>query len=150
METREGHSPVSIRTALFIARDSGFIAHQSCEVYLVTQVLTVVRHAESAVLGAPQPAKLPVGDRVASQGTAQHQEAAGVGASIGVWESSPGQFRRHLKNREFSHILSGWCIFTPDGGEPVELRAGDAVLFPANCEGVWDIRETLRKTYVLF
>jgi len=24
------------------------------------------------------------------------------------------------------------------------------VLFPENCEGVWDIRETLRKTYVLF
>ena len=35
-------------------------------------------------------------------------------------------------------------------GEPVELRAGDAVLFPENCEGVWEIRETLRKTYVLF
>ncbi|MGB8974372.1 MAG: cupin domain-containing protein, partial [Pseudomonas capeferrum] len=55
-----------------------------------------------------------------------------------------------LKNREFSHIVSGSCTFTPDGGEPVELRAGDAVLFPENCEGVWDIHETLRKTYVLF
>lgn len=116
----------------------------------MTQVLTVVRNAESAAMSEPQPAKLPVGDVAARQSTAQHQDAADVGAGVGVWESSPGMFRRHLRNREFSHIVSGWCIFTPDGGEPVELRAGDAVLFPANCEGVWDIRETLRKTYVLF
>ncbi|WP_322400122.1 cupin domain-containing protein [Massilia luteola] len=116
----------------------------------MTQVLTVIRQAETAAMGAPNPARLPVGEPVASQATAQHQDDAAVGAGVGVWESSPGVFRRHLKNREFSHIVSGWCIFTPDGGEPVELRAGDAVLFPANCEGVWDIRATLRKTYVLF
>lgn len=114
------------------------------------QVLTVVRNAQSAVMGQSQPAKLPIGDLVAEQSLAQHQDASEVGAGVGVWESSPGVFRRHLKNREFSHIVSGWCIFTPDGGEPVELRAGDAVLFPANCEGIWDVRETLRKTYVLF
>ena len=116
----------------------------------MTQVLTVVRQAENATMGEASPAKLPIGEIVAAQSTAQHQEAGEVGASVGVWESSPGVFRRHLKNREFSHIVSGWCIFTPEGGEPVELRAGDAVLFPVNCEGVWDIRETLRKTYVLF
>lgn len=116
----------------------------------MTQGLIVVRQAQAAAIGEPAPARLPIGEIVALQGTAQHQDAAGAGASIGVWESSPGQFRRHLKNREFSHIISGWCTFTPDDGEPVELRAGDAVLFPANCEGVWDIRETLRKTYVLF
>lgn len=116
----------------------------------MTQILTVVRNSTEADLADFAPAKLPVGEVIASQSTAQHQEAADVGASIGIWESTPGVFRRHLKNREFSHILSGWCIFTPDGGEPVELRPGDAVLFPANTEGVWDVRETLRKTYVLF
>lgn len=116
----------------------------------MTQLLTVVRQAAEAPLGAEAPARLPIGEPVAQSRSAQHQTDEITGASIGVWESSPGLFRRHLKNREFSHIVSGWCIFTPDGGEPVELRAGDAVLFPENCEGVWDIRETLRKTYVLF
>lgn len=116
----------------------------------MTQVLTVVRNALQSPLGAPAPARLPIGAPVAQAATAQDQTDENVGASIGIWESSPGVFRRHLKNREFSHIVSGWCIFTPDGGEPVELRAGDAVLFPENCEGVWDIRETFRKTYVLF
>lgn len=114
----------------------------------MTSVITVVRNAEAAAMGEAQTARLPIGDIVARQATSQHQEIDGV--SAGVWESTPGIFRRFLKNREFSHIISGWCIFTPDGGEPVEIRAGDAVLFPANCEGVWDIRETLRKTYVLF
>jgi len=116
----------------------------------MTQVLTVVRQAAQSTLGDKAPAKLPVGELIAHAATGQHQADEAVSASIGVWESSPGVFRRHLTNREFSHIISGACTFTPDGGEPVELRAGDAVLFPANCEGVWDIRETLRKTYVLF
>lgn len=116
----------------------------------MTQVLTVVRNALQSPLGTPEPARLPISEPAALAATAQDQTNEAVGASIGVWESSPGVFRRYLKNREFSHIVSGWCIFTPDGGEPVELRAGDAVLFPENCEGVWDVRETLRKTYVLF
>ncbi|MFG0852953.1 cupin domain-containing protein [Pseudomonas sp. FYR_2] len=116
----------------------------------MSQVLTVVRNAPVSPLGAPAAARLPIGEPIAQAASAQDQTDGAVGASIGVWESSPGVFRRYLKNREFSHIVSGWCTFTPDGGEPVELRAGDAVLFPENCEGVWDIRETLRKTYVLF
>lgn len=116
----------------------------------MNQVLTVVRNAAALPLGTPVPARLPIGEPVAQAATAQEQTDQAIGASIGIWESGPGMFRRHLKNREFSHIVSGCCTFTPDDGEPVELRAGDAVLFPENCEGVWDIRETLRKTYVLF
>ncbi|GAB7529666.1 cupin domain-containing protein [Pseudomonas sp. 3A(2025)] len=116
----------------------------------MSNVLTVIRNTDNAELGEPAPARLPIGEPIAQARTAQDQTREAVGASIGIWESSPGVFRRHLKNREFSHILSGWCIFTPDGGEPVTLKAGDAVLFPENCEGIWDIRETLRKTYVLF
>ncbi|MFK3776507.1 cupin domain-containing protein [Pseudomonas sp. NPDC089406] len=114
------------------------------------QTLTVVRNAPETPLGTLAPARLPIGEPIAQAATAQDQTDEAVGASIGVWESTPGTFRRHLKNREFSHIVSGHCTFTPDGGEPVELRAGDAVLFPENCEGVWQIHETLRKTYVLF
>ncbi|MCX5466861.1 cupin domain-containing protein [Acinetobacter nematophilus] len=112
--------------------------------------LVVVRQAENTVLGAPAPAKLPVDELIAQQSTAQDQTSESIAASIGVWESSPGKFKRHIANREFSHIVKGWCIFTPEGGEPVELRAGDAVLFPANCEGVWDIKEDFRKTYCIF
>ena len=99
---------------------------------MTTQTLTLVHKAHHANMEAATPAKLPLGEIVAQQCTAQHQENPYVSASIGVWESSPGVFRRHLPNREFCHIISGSCTFTPDGGEPVELSAGDAVLFPAD------------------
>lgn len=113
--------------------------------------LTVIKNAENTPLtGEPTPAKLPVGDVVAQSRLGQDTTIEASDASVGIWECSPGKFRRHIMNREFSHVISGWCIFTPDGGEPVELRAGDAVFFPANCEGVWDIREQFRKTYVIF
>lgn len=111
---------------------------------------TVITNAERSPMGESTPAKLPIGDVVAHSQLGQDVTLEESSSSVGVWESTPGMFRRHIMNREFSHVIAGWCIFTPDGGEPVELRAGDAVFFPANCEGVWDIRETFRKTYVIF
>lgn len=116
----------------------------------MTVKLTVIKDAENSPLGEKTAARLPLGDVVAMSSLGQDTTIAASGASVGVWESSPGVFRRHIMNREFSHVISGWCIFTPDGGEPVELRAGDAVFFPENSEGVWDIRELFRKTYVIF
>lgn len=116
----------------------------------MTVELTVIKNAENSVLGELTPAKLPIGDLVAHSRLGQDKTIEESAASVGIWECSPGVFRRHIMSREFSHIIAGWCIFTPDGGEPVELRAGDAVFFPANSEGVWDIREQLRKTYVIF
>lgn len=112
--------------------------------------LTVIKNAADAPLGEPTPAKLPIGELIAQSRLGQDTTIEGSGVSVGIWECSPGVFRRHIMNREFSHILSGWCIFTPDAGDPVELHAGDAVFFPANCEGVWDIRAQFRKTYVIF
>lgn len=116
----------------------------------MTVELTVIKNAAGSALGEATPAKLPIGDLVAHSRLGQDKTVEESAASVGIWECSPGVFRRHIMNREFSHIISGWCIFTPDGGEPVELRAGDAVFFPANSAGVWDIREQLRKTYVIF
>ncbi len=68
---------------------------------------------------------------------------------MGIWECTPGIWRRQVVKREFSYILAGHCIFTPDGQPPIELRAGDSVYFPANCHGVWDVREDLRKSYLI-
>ena len=51
--------------------------------------------------------------------------------------------------REFAHFVSGRARFIPDDGEPFDIRAGDAVWFPADTTGTWDITETLRKTYVI-
>lgn len=116
----------------------------------MTNKISVVRDAVNSSMGEALAAKLPVGETVAVQAVGQDQSVEAAAVQIGVWESSPGKFRRNVASSEFSHIVSGWCTFTPDGDAPVELRAGDAVFFPANTRGTWDIREHVRKTYVIF
>jgi len=98
-------------------------------------------------LPAAVPAKEPVGTPIAEAAT--HAAEGQGGLLTGVWECTPGRFRRQILQREFSHFISGHGFFIPDGGEPIELRAGDAILFPENCQGTWDIRETLRKSFVI-
>jgi len=98
-------------------------------------------------LPAAVAAKEPIGTPVAAAAT--YAAAGQGGLNTGVWECSPGRFRRQVMEREFSHFISGHGFFIPDEGEPIELRAGDAILFPANCHGTWDIRETLRKSFVI-
>jgi len=116
----------------------------------VNNIVYVVRQALEAQMDNAQPARFPVGELIAMQSSAQEQSSETIKASIGVWESSPGKFKRYLMNREFSHIVKGCCTFTPEGGEPIELKEGDAILFPADCKGEWDIKENFKKTYCLF
>lgn len=69
---------------------------------------------------------------------------------MGIWECTPGQYRRQVRSAEMMHILGGSAVFTPDSGSPVVLRQGDVYFFPAETTGVWDIQSTVRKVYVLF
>lgn len=61
----------------------------------------------------------------------------------------PGRWRRQIVEQEFCHFLQGRCTFTPDGGETIRIEAGDALLLPENSLGVWDVQETVRKSYVI-
>ncbi len=75
---------------------------------------------------------------------------AGAGDNgCGIWECNPGRFERQIPEAEVMHILSGACSFTPKDGEPLDIKAGDTLFFPANTTGVWHIRQTLRKVYVV-
>eukprot|EP00638_Chattonella_subsalsa_P007217 CAMPEP_0117754076 /NCGR_PEP_ID=MMETSP0947-20121206/12615_1 /TAXON_ID=44440 /ORGANISM="Chattonella subsalsa, Strain CCMP2191" /LENGTH=53 /DNA_ID=CAMNT_0005573099 /DNA_START=202 /DNA_END=361 /DNA_ORIENTATION=+ len=38
---------------------------------------------------------------------------------------------------ESAYILEGQVTVTPDGGEPIEIKAGDFVTFPAGMSCVW-------------
>lgn len=91
----------------------------------------------------------PVGEPLARTRVAFDQHLPSEGVGLGIWECTPGKWRRQVTKREFSHILDGHCTFTPDGQPPIELRAGDSVYFPANCNGVWDIHQTVRKSYLI-
>ena len=74
----------------------------------------------------------------------------GSGDECGVWECTPGPSRWTLEVNEFIQLVKGRMTVTVDGGEPVELRAGDSAVFPKGWTGTWDIAETLRKVYVMF
>jgi uncharacterized cupin superfamily protein len=73
----------------------------------------------------------------------------GENPDCGVWECTPGKFRRTIPNAEFAHFVKGRCVFHPDDGAPVEIKAGDSVYMPANTHGVWEVFETVRKTWIL-
>lgn len=72
------------------------------------------------------------------------------GSSAGVWECTPGQWVRQVMDAEVSTFLKGKATFTPEGGECFSINAGDVVYFPANSRGVWDVIETIRKTYLTY
>lgn len=81
--------------------------------------------------------------------TSSHDVEHADGVVAGVWECSPGRWRRQIAQQEFCHFIAGRCTFTPDNGKPIAIQAGDALLLPANTFGVWDIQETVRKSFVL-
>jgi hypothetical protein len=75
-------------------------------------------------------------------------EAPGID-SMGIWECSPGRWRRTIMEEEFAHFIVGSARFIPEAGEPIDIRAGDTIWFPANTRGVWEITEDVRKVYVI-
>ena len=115
---------------------------------LKTATLTIIKAPQklaSHELDDRGPAGLPVGEPVAHlRSTVRHQAP-----KCGVWESSPGKFRRQVKEAEFSHFIAGRCKFHPDSGTTLDIEPGDAVFFPANTQGTWEIIETTRKTFII-
>jgi len=110
--------------------------------------LLIRLHDEDAFTAAT-PVGQPIGNPIAMSRVAGHRALEDRNAMTGIWECSPGQFRRQVAEAEYSYIISGEGSFTPDDGKPIELRAGDALYFAANTHGVWDIRQTVRKTYLI-
>ncbi|MDD1509021.1 cupin domain-containing protein [Pseudomonas sp. CNPSo 3701] len=92
--------------------------------------ITHFRDTASASLDDHNPVAVPLSEPAAITSVTCVERDDGV--ETGIWECTPGR-----------------CTFIPDVGEPIEIKAGDALMLPANTTGVWDIQETLRKTYVL-
>jgi len=109
--------------------------------------ITHFRNTPSVGLDESNPVAVPLSEPVAVTSTTSVERSDGV--ETGIWECTPGRWRRQIVQQEFCHFVAGRCTFTSDGGEPIEIRAGDALMMPANTLGIWDIQETVRKTYVL-
>lgn len=109
--------------------------------------ITHFKNTAHAVLQESFPVAVPLGAPVSVTSVTCVERTDGV--ETGIWECTPGRWRRQIVQQEFCHFIQGRCTFTPDGGEPLTIEAGDALMLPANSTGIWDIQETVRKTYVL-
>lgn len=64
-----------------------------------------------------------------------------------TWEKEVSKFAWSYDEQETCYFLTGQVVVTPDGGDPVEMGAGDWVVFPAGLSCTWDIRQPVRKHY---
>lgn len=115
---------------------------------LKTAKLTMIKAPHklaSTAIDDRGPAGLPVGEPIVKLRSKPYHDLP----KAGVWEATPGKFRRQVKEAEFSHFIAGRCKFHHDGGETLDIEPGDAVFFPANTQGTWEIIETTRKTYLI-
>jgi uncharacterized cupin superfamily protein len=64
-----------------------------------------------------------------------------------VWEKEVSRFDWTYDAEESCYIIAGRVTVTPTGGAPVEITAGDYVIFPAGMSCVWDISEPISKHY---
>jgi uncharacterized cupin superfamily protein len=72
------------------------------------------------------------------------------GSTVGVWESTPGKWRRQVQNAEMCYFLEGECTYTDEEGQVTAISAGDTVYFPAKSLGIWDIKSKCRKVYITY
>jgi uncharacterized cupin superfamily protein len=107
----------------------------------------VLHRADRAALGAFAPK--PTSTTEGQQEAALTVWTAPEGVETGVWEATPGRFTATREGyHEICQILSGRATVTPTDGVPVDIGAGDTLVTPAGWTGVWEVHETLRKTYV--
>lgn len=64
-----------------------------------------------------------------------------------VWTKEVSSFPWTYSDRETCYLLEGEVTVTPTGGEPVQIQAGDLVVFPKHLECTWEVRIPVRKHY---
>ena len=94
---------------------------------------------------APKPTTLTPGQVEASLALWQGMP----GVESGVWEASPGIFTATRDGyHEVCVVVAGSVTVTEEGGDPIDLAAGDLFVTPAGWRGIWEVHEDLRKVYV--
>ncbi len=83
---------------------------------------------------------------VEQKSPAERLEQLGV-LSWPVWSCGVSEFPWTYDQREVCYLLEGEVVVTPEDGVPVELSAGDLVIFPAGMSCRWDVLQPVRKHY---
>ena len=101
--------------------------------------------AGPAEITRPDPAKVIAGDPVHSTWNSDE----GGGLHVGQWHSTVGTWRLTYDEWEYVHIRQGHSVLTPDGGAPIHLRPGDALVIRPGTSGTWQVIEPTLKDYVI-
>jgi uncharacterized cupin superfamily protein len=64
-----------------------------------------------------------------------------------IWTKEVSEFPWTYDSAETCFFLEGDVLVTPDGGEPVQVGAGDLVTFPKGLSCTWRVRRPVRKHY---
>jgi uncharacterized cupin superfamily protein len=69
---------------------------------------------------------------------------------LGVWEVTPGSFRGSCEGiYEQMHFVAGRGTITDADGVSTAIRPGVVMLCPDGWSGLWEVDETIRKTYAI-
>ncbi len=66
-----------------------------------------------------------------------------------IWTKEVSTFPWTYEEKEMCFILQGTATITPEGGEPVNVKRNDLVVFPKGMSCTWDITKNIRKHYKL-
>lgn len=114
-----------------------------------TDSTCVLHHVPGANLGFKAPKPTSITGNV-QESLLQAWASTTVDAQAGVWEATEGTFAATRDGYdEICYITTGRVTVVPDGGEAVELNAGDLLVTPCGWSGVWHVHEKLRKVYVI-
>lgn len=63
------------------------------------------------------------------------------------WNCDPDEFDWQYPFDETAYVKKGKVIVTEEGGEQVEIKAGDLVTFPKGMKCRWKVIERIEKVY---
>lgn len=64
-----------------------------------------------------------------------------------IWTKEISQFPWIYDDQEKCYFLEGEVTVTPDGGNPLTVKKGDFVIFPAGMKCTWNISSAVKKHY---
>lgn len=67
---------------------------------------------------------------------------------MGTWICTPGKWAIDYDRWEYCHFQEGHSIITPEGKDPIHVRAGDIFIIEPGTKGTWEVVETVRKFFI--